>query len=287
MKKLGIDVSYWQGKVDWNEVVNSGIDFAILKCNAGTEIADNFVQNYNGAKSAGIDLGAYLYSYALTEEQAKAEAKACINTLSGKQLEYPVFFDIEENAVFNLGKTKCSKIIKAFCEEMEDAGFYVGIYSSKSHLETFVSEDLRKRYCVWVAHYGVSQTSYSGNYDIHQYSDQGRVNGINGFVDLNHCYVDYSIIKSKGYNGYKPDGAIPAESKVKATLKTVRKGDSGDFVELAQVLLNIHKCNCGKSGADGKFGSDTEKAVKTFQKLNKLAEDGIVGPKTWAKLLDI
>lgn len=286
MKKLGIDVSYWQGKVDWNEVVNSGIDFAILKCNAGTEIADNFVQNYNGAKSAGLDLGAYIYSYALTEDRAKEEAKACIKTLSGKQLEYPVFFDIEENSVFNLGKAKCSAIVKAFCVEMEDAGFFVGIYASKSHLETYISEELRKRYCVWVAHHS-PETTYSGPYDMHQFTDKGTVSGINGYVDMDYCYADYSVIKSKGFNGYKPDSAIPEESKVKATLKTVRKGDSGDYVELAQVLLNIHKCNCGKAGADGKFGSDTEKAVKTFQKFNKLAEDGIVGPKTWAKLLDI
>lgn len=287
MMKTGIDVSYWQGNIDFNAVAKSGIDFVIIKCNAGTDTADNFETNYRNAKAAGLDVGAYLYSYALTEGQAKEEARACIRTLAGKQFEYPVFFDIEENEAFKLGKSKCSSIVKTFCEEMENAGFYVGIYSSKSHLEAYINEEVRKTYCVWVAHYGVSQTTYSGDYDIHQYSDQGRVNGISGYVDLNHCYVDYGVIKEKGYNGYKPTSGIPDEGKLKVTLKTVRKGDSGDFAELAQVLLKIHGHECGKTGADGKYGPDSEAAAKAFQKQNSLEPDGIIGPLTWSRLLDI
>lgn len=287
MMKTGIDVSTYQGNVDWNAVSKAGIDFAILKCNAGTAVAERFETNYAGAKAAGLDVGAYLYSYALTEEQAKNEAKACIQTLRGKQFEYPVFFDIEENSQFNLRKAKCSAIVKAFCEAMEDAGYYVGIYSSKSHLETFISEDLRKRYCIWVAHYGTMHTSYNGNYDIHQYSSTGKVSGIAGAVDLNQCSADYKVIKEKGYNGFKPDGGIPEEGRVKSTLKTIQKNSSGDFVTLAQTLLKIHGNDIGKSGADGKFGNDTEKAVKDFQKKKNITVDGIIGPKTWAELLKL
>jgi lysozyme len=287
MMKTGIDISAYQGDIDFREVSRSGIDFVIIKSNYGANTADNFEKNYAGAKAAGLDCGAYLYSYALTESEAVLEAKACIQTLKGKKFEYPVFFDIEENKQFNLGKSKCSAIVKAFCETMEDAGYFVGIYSSKSHLENFISEDLRKRYCVWVAHYGVEQTSYGGPYDIHQYSDKGRVSGINTAVDMNHCFADYKVIKEKGFNGFRPDGAVPEESKVRSTLKTVQKGSDGDFVTLAQNLLKIHGHDIGKSGADGKFGENTEKAAKEFQKKKNLTSDGIIGPETWAELLKL
>lgn len=285
--KKGIDVSAWQGSIDWRAVAASGIDFAIIKCGAGNKIADNFETNYAGAKAAGLPVGAYVYSYAHTTEEAVREAETCKRTLAGKQLEYPVFFDIEEASVFKLGMSRCSAIVQAFCETMEDAGYYVGIYSSKSHLESYISKETRNRYCVWVAHYYVNKTSYSGNYDIHQFTDRATVNGIRGNVDMNYCYADYSIIKEKGYNGFRADGDIPEKAPVRATFKTIKKGSNGDFVELAQVLLKIKKHDIGKSGADGKFGNDTENAVKEFQKSQSLVIDGIIGPETWAKLLII
>lgn len=287
MMKIGIDVSTYQGDIDWGQVSKSGVEFAIIKCTSGTNLAERFEQNYAGAKAVGIPVGAFVYSYALTEAEAIAEAKSCISILKNKQLEYPIFFDIEEAKQFNLGKSRCSAMCRAFCETMEEAGYYVGIYCSKWHLETYIAEDIRNRYCIWVAHYGVSQTTYSGNYDIHQYSDAGRVLGINANVDMNHCFADYSIIKEKGYNGYKKDGSIPPEANVRVTVKTIQKGCNGDYVSLLQNLLKIHKMDIGKAGCDSQFGPDTESAVKKYQEINKLTVDGIVGPETWKALLSI
>ena len=141
---------------------------------------------------------------AVTPDEARKEAAVCLEVIKGKQFEYPIYFDIEEDRQFKLGKAACSEIAAAFLETVEKAGYFVGIYSSKSHLESYISEDLRKRYAVWVAHYGVAKTSYSGAFGMWQKSSTGSVSGINGNVDLNESYIDYpSIIKENGLNGFR------------------------------------------------------------------------------------
>lgn len=203
MLKNGIDVSEHQGVIDWSKV---NTDFVIIRAGYGREISQKdkqFENNYKGCKANNIPCGAYWYSYAMTAEEARKEAAVCLEILKGKQFEYPVYFDIEENKQLALGKTACSEIAKAFLETVEKAGYFVGIYSSKSHLETYISEDIRKRYAVWVAHYDVRATNYNGDFGIWQKSSIGKISGINGNVDLNECYIDYptTIIKL-GYNGF-------------------------------------------------------------------------------------
>ena len=110
------------------------------------------------------------------------------------------------------GKTACTAIAKAFLETVEKAGYFVGIYSSKSHLESCFTEELRTRYAVWVAHYGVEKTTYHGQYGIWQKSSTGKVSGIRGNVDMNECYTDYpAAIRKKGLNGFKAASAKPAQ----------------------------------------------------------------------------
>ena len=114
----GIDVSVHNGSIDWNRVKNDGIGFAILRAGYGKTASQKdkkFEDNYNGAKAAGIPVGAYWYSYARTVEEARQEAEACITILRGKQFEYPIFFDVEEKATLNTGKSNCSAMIRAFC----------------------------------------------------------------------------------------------------------------------------------------------------------------------------
>ena len=150
----------------------------------------------------------------MTPDEARKEAAVCLEVLKGKQFEYPIFFDIEEERQFRLGKGACSEIAKAFLETVEKAGYFVGIYSSQSHLESYISEELRKRYVVWVAHYGVRKTSYSGTFGMWQKSSTGEVSGINGNVDLNECYIDYpSIIKENGLNGFSKTPTAQKETK--------------------------------------------------------------------------
>lgn len=204
---FGIDVSKHQGVIDWKKVKADGVEFAILRAGYGREISQKdmqFENNYKGCKANNIPCGVYWYSYAMSAEDAKKEAGACLEIIKGKQFEYPIYFDIEEKKQLELGKSACSEITKAFLETVENAGYWVGIYSSKSHLETYIDKSLRERYAVWAAHYGVKKTTYNGQLGMWQKSSTGRIDGINGNVDLNECYVDYPAeIKKAGRNGFK------------------------------------------------------------------------------------
>lgn len=202
----GIDVSEHQGNINWNAVAKE-VGFAILRAGYGkvvTQKDKQFENNYKGCKENNVPCGVYWYSYATSEDTARQEARVCLEVIKGKQFEYPIYFDVEENSQFALGKDKVSKIIQAFCNEIENAGYWAGLYMSASPLVSYVSADVRQRYTLWVAHYGVSKPSYSGDYGMWQYTSTGRVSGISGNVDLDECYVDYpDLIKSAGLNGYK------------------------------------------------------------------------------------
>lgn len=215
MTKNGIDVSEHQGKINWQKVKT---DFAILRAGYGREISQKdkqFDNNYKGCKDNNIPCGAYWYSYAVTPQDARREAETCLKIIKGKTFEYPIYFDIEERRQLALGKTACTEIAKAFIETVEKAGYWVGIYSSKSHLENYLSEDIRKRYAVWVAHYGVSKTTYRGQFGIWQKSSTGAVAGIGGCVDLNECYIDYpALIKDAGLNGFVPSNPLAKGSNI-------------------------------------------------------------------------
>ena len=201
----GIDVSVHNGTIDWQRVKNAGIGFAILRAGYGKVASQKdkkFDENYNGAKAAGIPVGAYWYSYARTVDEARQEAETCISILRGKQFEYPIFYDVEEKATLNTGKANCSAMIRAFCEVLEKAGYWVGLYTSRSVLGTHIEDDIKTRYALWAAEWG-ARLNYSGSVGIWQYSDKGKVDGINGYVDLDEGYVDYArIVKGKGLNGF-------------------------------------------------------------------------------------
>lgn len=209
--KNGIDVSQWQGNIDWKNV-NTG--FCIIRAGYGRVISQKdpkFEEYYNGCKSKGIPCGVYWYSYAKTPAEAAIEADVCLQVIKGKQFEYPIYFDVEEQSLFNTGRANTSAVIRAFLSKVESAGYYVGLYMSASPLNTYVENDIKTRYAIWVAHYGVSKPSYSGAYGIWQKSGTGRVNGINGDVDLDESYVDYpTVIKNAGLNGFPKPATKPA-----------------------------------------------------------------------------
>ena len=201
----GIDVSVHNGDIDWGKVKADGTDFAILRAGYGrlaSQKDEKFEQNYAGAKAAGIPIGAYWYSYAMTPEEAELEADVFLSVIKGKQFEMPVYFDLEEKKQFDLGKEQVSSIMRAFLKKVESAGYFVGLYGSASSLTTHTADDIKSWYTIWLAHW-VDQTNYSGAYGIWQHSEKGKVAGINGNVDLDICYKDFpTIIKGKGLNGF-------------------------------------------------------------------------------------
>lgn len=232
MTKFGIDVSKHNGKIDWQQA-KGDINFAILRAGYGREISQKdptFETNYKGCKDNNIPVGVYWYSYAMTADEARKEADVCLQVIKGKSFEYPVYFDIEEKKQFVLGRARCSEIAEAFLHRIESAGYWVGIYSSKSSLEAYLSEEIRSRYAVWVAHYGVKKTNYSGVYGMWQKSSTGKIKGISGNVDLDECYVDYPTqIRKAGLNGLTVTSKSKAKTETKAasyTEYTVKKGDT-------------------------------------------------------------
>lgn len=223
MIRYGIDVSKHQGNIDWKKVKDSNsIAFAILRAGYGKVISQKdaqFERNYNECEKNQLPVGAYWYSYAMSPEEARQEAEIFLKVLKDKRFAYPVYFDLEEPKQIALGKTRCSAIAEAFLETVEKAGYFTGIYMSKSVLESHMTDELKNRYAVWVAHYGVSQTDYSGQYGMWQKSDTGSVAGISGNVDLNECYQDYPFyIRRAGLNGFAktaPDTDSDADHDLK------------------------------------------------------------------------
>ena len=240
----GIDVSVHNGDIDWGKVKADGIDFAIIRAGYGrlaSQKDEKFEQNYAGAKAAGIPVGAYWYSYAMTPEEAELEADVFLSVIKGKQFEMPVYFDLEEKKQFDLGKEQVSAIMRAFLKKVENAGYFVGLYGSASSLTTHTADDIKSWYTIWLAHW-VDQTNYSGAYGIWQHSEKGKVAGINGNVDLDICYKDFStIIKSKGLNGFgkTPPTVVPDEKqspgKSDSVTVTVQIGDDNYSGTLTKV----------------------------------------------------
>lgn len=204
----GIDVSKWQGVIDWEKAKKGGVGFAILRLGfTGTAsrkpaLDGKFRLNLAQCEKHGIDKGVYYYSTATTETQARTEAKFVIKQLKGKKLQYPVYIDTEDAMQAKLSKSKLTAIVKAFCVEMEKAGYYVGIYASKNWFAEQLNDDKLKAYDKWVAQYN-DKCTYKGDFGMWQYTDKGKIAGINGCVDLNKCYKDYpKIIKKAKLNGY-------------------------------------------------------------------------------------
>lgn len=205
MEFRGIDVSKWQGNIDWNRVKASGVDFAILRAGYGSVPSQKdvtFEDNYQNAKAAGVPVGAYHYSYAKDIAGAKREAQTFLEWIKGKQFEYPVVFDIEESATYNLGRNTVSEIIKTFCSIVEAAGYYVSVYTNKNWLDHVVSDEVKSKYDTWLAQW-TSTPSYVGPYGMWQYTSSGTVDGISGRVDMDIAYKNYpEIIKRKQLNGW-------------------------------------------------------------------------------------
>lgn len=192
----GIDVSKHNGTIDWNKVKAAGVQFAMLRAGYGrydNQKDERFEANYKGATAAGIPVGAYHYSYATTAEQAKQEAEVFLGWIKGKNLTYPVAFDIEDKKQANLGVSVISDIIRAFCETVEAAGYYVVVYANKDWLTNRIDADCKSRYDIWLAQW-TSKPTYTGSYGMWQYTSDGAVDGIAGRVDMNIAYKDYPSV---------------------------------------------------------------------------------------------
>lgn len=241
----GIDVSKHQGMIDWQAVKETGhVKFVIIRAGFGRYANQKdpmFERNFLRAKAARIPVGAYWYSYAMSVEEAREEAQACLQVLKGKRFEYPIYYDVEEARQSLLGKAALTEICEAFCDTLEKAGYYVGVYASTYWFTHKLNHArLASSYTIWLA-------DYRKDYDkdlkrgIHQFTSSGHVPGIRGSVDLNICTVDFpAIIIKAGLNGYSK-AAAPDSPGLKTFSAQASPGDLAQLEQLAKSLKLSYK----------------------------------------------
>lgn len=205
--RLGVDVSEYQGNIDWAAVKNSGVDFAILRLGyRGTtqgllNVDEAFEQNFQGATDAGLFVGVYFFSQAVTEAEAIAEADFVLETLNGRKLAYPIVFDweppvpseqlpAESLRAHGISGEQVTKFGTAFCERVKDAGYIPCVYTNKSMAYEFFDLAQWRDYDLWYAEYQKVPSLYY-DFRIWQYTDEGHIPGIEGGVDVNICFKPY------------------------------------------------------------------------------------------------
>lgn len=279
----GVDIhGGYQTNVDFKKVKASGIDYVILHMGYGDTISypnqkdPKFEEYYKAAKAAGLNVGGYWYSYSQSVEAAKREAQSCIEMLKGKQFDYPIYFDMEEKSQYNKGKAFCDSIVTAFCDTLEKAGYYSGLYCSTYYLNDRVSPAVAKKYALWVAQYNTKCTYTGAPYGMWQYSSTGKVNGIGGNVDMDYCYVNYPlIIKNAGKNGYTKPTVLPVLDET-----GFKKGDKGYQALALKTLLKLAVDKglvSGKLDETTGLGGGSIDVVNALLKKWKYQQNGIAG----------
>lgn len=282
---LIIDISkYNSGTFDWQKVKKS-VDGVIIRCafrgyGSGKITKDVKVDEFaRNCVAAGIPIGFYFMSQAITEQEGIEEAECTLSYARTYRATLPLIIDSEDGdgtakvvRADGLPKDLRTKICIAFCDTINKNGYIGGVYASESWFNNRLEYNKLKDYFIWVANYGKNTGSKSSTiklakYDMHQYTSNGSISGVPGRVDVSETnYVNQNT-----------------------SMPTLRYGSKGNVVKELQTILNKKGFNCGK--VDGIFGRNTESAVISFQGMNvdengkPLVKDGIVGKKTWGKLL--
>ena len=314
MELKGIDVSSHNGKIDWKKVRDAGVQFAILRCHQRFGAEATFEDNYTGCQKNEIPVGAYKYSYALTEAQARTEAEDVLEALEGKKLDLPVFYDLEESTQYALGPTKVEKIAQAFMDAVSRRGYKVGIYCNSSWYYGLLTPAL-KEYDCWIANVpyewdddGTVQARLKPTAGIAwQYSWKGRITGIDGDVDMDMLYKDYvGVSAGSPTSGNSEtiviDPRVTAEDVLDVFRSWIGRNERNGSHRQIIDLYNSHTprargytvqysdawCDATVSAAFIKLGATdliggtecgVEEHVKLFQKAGIWIEDGTITPK--------
>lgn len=312
MSVKGIDVSEFQGKIDWEKVKNDGIEFAILRCGYGMDFSNQddveYERNANECERLGIPYGVYLMSYANTVEKARSEAKHVLRLIEGRKISLGVWHDIEDNGTSGaINKETLTNIINTFCNTIKNAGYKVGVYANLNWLENKIEKTIKDNYDIWVAQY-YSKCEYEGKYIMWQHTSSGKVNGISTNVDMNILYEDLPVINNNDNNNSKTNNSEIVKSLQKALNKDyncgldvdgiigplttkavnnnmVRNFTVGEFAKWVQERLIAKGYSLNNFGVDGRYGNESEKKVKEFQANCGIDVDGIVGINTVNRLI--
>ena len=282
----GIDVSAWQGKIDFNKVKKSGYEFVIIKAggnDCGFYTDSQFAENYESAKKAGLKIGAYYFvNRDFSAKNAQKLAEVFCNIVKNKTFDFPLFIDVETTPTSE--RTTVTTGINIFCNYLQKKGYMSGVYASaiSGFVDRININDLSKNIYKWVASYSYKPSNAGKNatYCIWQKSSTGRVNGINGNVDINECYVDFKSatdinnktltidnIHDKYYNIYKRYAS------------DVISGKYGNGTERKNKLVSLNiDYNYCQSIVNEKINKSAKTAKATAKtKYNKIANDIISG----------
>ncbi|MCR5754727.1 MAG: glycoside hydrolase family 25 protein, partial [Acetatifactor sp.] len=195
--KIGIDVSKWNGEIDWVKARNAGVEFAIVRAGYRGSVTGSLVEdplfkdNMRGAKQAGIPVGVYFFTQAVDEVEAVEEASAVLNLVAEYELDYPIFIDTEgaggNGRADGLDAEQRTLVCEAFCRTIANAGKSVGVYASRNWLTNNLLTEKLDHYQTWLAEYR-KVPLYQGYYQMWQYTSRGTVDGISGKVDMDICY---------------------------------------------------------------------------------------------------
>lgn len=296
----GIDVSSWQGDIDWTKTAAAGVDYAIIRAYAyGKD--KRFDEYYDGATENGIYVGSYVYMYATTAAEARTEAKNTLAVLAGRALTFPLYLDVEDERLTKLGKSELTDLVLIELQAFAAAGYIPAIYTSQSYGNKYLEMSRLASYDLWLAWWPLyapddsatpfvhsDQDPYTTNPLSHmwQFSNggDGKVYGTQSkFVDLDFCYYDY-IGGSRDlypYTSTNPDDYYIPKRNISYTKgKTVMTGFDVAWVQAVLYRLGYNVA------IDGSFGPASQSAVKQFQRDNGILSDGIVGAKTRPKMIE-
>ena len=280
----GIDVSAFQGTIDWSRVRADGVAFAFIRvggrfAQSGKLYADShFDENIKNSTAQNIHTGVYFFSQAITEAEAEEEADYTINKIKGYAVDCPVVIDTEslDNSRGNaMTRAQRTAVMKAFCNRVKEAGYEPMIYASTSWANNQLDMSQLSAYRLWVAQY-YSVCQYEGTYDAWQYTSSGKVDGVSGSCDMNH-----------GYAAWWSDGIESVTTKQAVATKpasNITKTLTSTLLTITQQQLFLKTYFYYYKGAiDGIKGTGTISGIKAFQKAQGLTVDGIWGPNTDAK----
>lgn len=251
----GIDVSKYQGEIDWEKVKEDDVSFAIIRCGYGQDMESQddpyWKRNADACTELNIPFGVYIYSYATTVEGAIGEANHVLRLVNDYKLSYPIFYDLENDSQKALSTEQLGAMAKAFCDTIEGAGYKAGIYANKSWWTNYLTDSVFESWDRWVAQYA-SACTYSGNYKIWQCTKTGSINGISGNVDIDFLIGDRNTVTPGSKGDVTQDGYI----------------DIFDIQYIQQYILEIRQLNEAESNAADANGDGSVDIfdIQTIQK---------------------
>ncbi|MGN1014326.1 MAG: GH25 family lysozyme [Butyricicoccus sp.] len=308
----GLDVSKWDGNIDWKKVKKAGVDFAIIRVgyrgygNGTLYMDEYFTQNIKNAIAAGVGVGVYIYSQAISGKEAREEAKYCINRVKGYRLTLPIVMDVEyaeDSSGYtgrmykaNLSKTKLTNMCLAFADECKDAGYDAMIYANSMMLKNHMNASTISKQCdIWMANF-TTTTSYTGHYDYWQYSETGHVSGIDYPVDCNFGFgINLPLTTKVTLNKSTLSIAYGGSAKLKATIKpsnTIEKTSwSSSRTSVASVSSGTVKTKkVGITTIKAKSGSKSDSCTVTVRprltKIQKAERVGTNARLSWNKRVE-